>query len=65
MSLYDKIVKQIPMIPDSFDMSYSQLCDIKENSPGISDAIYVSFVFGYMQGKRAERARKKKGSVSK
>ena len=45
-------------VPGIFDMSCSQMCDIKENAPSLFEMMYVCFQFGYTQGVRVERKRK-------
>ncbi len=58
MNFYEKIEAQAVNIPSSFDMRVSQLTDLKKNSPGIVEFANAAFIFGYMQGVRAERAGK-------
>ena len=57
MNFYERMSKKEIHVPDKFDMSYGQMCDIKENAPGIFERMYVCFRFGYIQGVRAERKR--------
>ena len=58
MNFYERMRKKEIHVPSRFDISYGQLCDIKENAPGLFDIMYVCFQFGYIQGVRAERKRK-------
>jgi len=55
MNLCERINRKKSGIPDRFDMSFSQVREIRDNSKGSTDAICTAFKFGYMQGVRAER----------
>lgn len=58
MNFYKKIKEKNFEILERFDISYSQIIDLKHNATGYFDLTYVAFKFGYMQGVRAERAGK-------
>lgn len=58
MNFYKKIKEKDFKIPESFDIRYNQMIDLKHKATGYFDLTYVAFRFGYMQGVRAERAGK-------
>lgn len=58
MSLYKRIIRQKINIPYRFDLRYSHAIDLKKNATGSFDLLRTAFVFGYMQGIRAERVGK-------
>ena len=56
MNFYERINKKSVVIPERFDLRYSQYVDLKNNAPGKFELISTVFTFGYIQGVRAERA---------
>lgn len=57
---YDRISKQEPNIPSSFHIRAGQMKSLKDNSNDLFDLIVKTFTFGYMQGRRVERAEREK-----
>lgn len=55
MDFYERLSKQNLEIPSCFDLRVGQMDSLKQNATGLFDLIYKAFLFGYMQGKRAER----------
>lgn len=58
-SLYKRIKTQEVNVPDNYDLKCSQISDIRNNATSVLDLICVSFRFGYLQGQRAERTKRK------
>ena len=57
---YDRISKKGRDIPSNFDIRVGQMKSLKDNSNDLFDLIVKTFTFGYMQGRRVERAEREK-----
>ncbi len=56
-----KVIKEMRgKINPRFDASVKELQDIARVYPDRFDLVHCAFVFGYAQGQKAERARRKK-----
>ena len=47
-------------IPRGYQMTALQICELVKERPDNFDMIVTAFNFGYLQGTKAERARRKK-----
>ena len=47
-------------IPRGYQMTAPQICELVKERPGTFDMVVTAFNFGYLQGIKAERARRKK-----
>lgn len=47
-------------IPHGYQMSASQICELVKERPDTFDMVVTAFNFGYLQGTKSERARRKK-----
>lgn len=52
MNFYERIHRKEVYVPNKFDVSYMQLHDVQKHAPGIMEAMYICFKFGYLQGIR-------------
>lgn len=59
MNFYERMNRKEVRVPSKFDMSCSQLYDIKKYAPEIFDVMYICFKFGYLQGIRAAEMEKR------
>lgn len=59
MKFLEKIRLEQGKIDCRYDINAIQMREIKEESTGLCDAISYAFVYGYMQGQKAERSHRK------
>lgn len=59
MNLIEKIKTEQVKIDCRYDINVVQMREIKEESTSLCDAISYAFVYGYMQGQKAERSHRK------
>lgn len=63
-NVMDKIEKTREIVDNKYDMSLQNMWEIIRNSKDELDLSSNSFVFGYLQGVKAEKARQEKQNTA-